>query len=67
MATQIYYEVLSPAMKVKLDPKYRRVLQAEQHPKSNRFWNNVSKNNHESVLPFTTKTRAYGTYGESKR
>lgn len=67
MITAIHYEVLSPAMKVKLDPTYRRSLQAERHQRIDRFWNNSTRNNHETVLPFTTKTRAYGTYKEIKR
>ena len=61
------YEVLSPAMKAKLNPTYLRFLQAKQHPKTVRFWKNASQNDHETVLPFTTKTRAYGTYIERKR
>ena len=67
MVTQIYYEVLSPAMKAKLDPAFLRFLQAEQHPKSARFWTNTGQGNHETVLPFTTRTRAYGTYIDRKQ
>ena len=66
MSTRINYEVLSPAMKAKLDPKYRRVLQAKSHPKNIRFWNNPTRNNGDTVLPFTKKTRAYGTYADKK-
>jgi hypothetical protein len=62
MATHINYEVLSPAMKARLDPKYRRGLHAEKHPQSARFWKNVSRINHGTMLPFTKVTRAYGTY-----
>jgi hypothetical protein len=62
MTTHINYEVFSPAMKAKLDPTYRRVLQAKQHPRTARFWKNSNQINHETVLPFTTITRAYGTY-----
>ena len=65
MITRINYEVLSPAMKAKLDPTYRRVLRAEKHPQSARFWKNANQINHETVLPFTTVTRAYGTYQRS--
>ncbi len=67
MNIDIHYEVLSPAMKMKLNPTYRRSLQAEQRPKTDRFWKNASQSDHETVLPFTTKTRAYGTYVERKR
>ncbi|MGD9143382.1 MAG: hypothetical protein PVG61_06010 [Dehalococcoidia bacterium] len=62
MSTRINYEVLSPAMKTRLDPKYRRTLQAKSHPRSDRFWKNPGLSEHDTVLPFTTKTRAYGTY-----
>ena len=62
MVTHINYEVFSPAMKAKLDPTYRRVLQAKRYPRAVRFWKNTSQSDHEAVLPFTTKTRAYGTY-----
>lgn len=66
MTTRINYEVLSPAMKTKLDPKYRRVLQAKSHGRNTRFWENPSKRNGDTMLPFTKKTRAYGTYAEKK-
>jgi hypothetical protein len=49
-------------MKTRLDPKYRRTLQAKSHPRSDRFWKNPGLSEHDTVLPFTTKTRAYGTY-----
>lgn len=62
MATHINYEVFSPAMKVKLDPTFRRDLQAKRQPRTVRFWKNTSQIDHGTVLPFTTKTRAYGTY-----
>lgn len=62
MDTYINYEVLSPAMKARLDPTYRRVLQAKRYPRTVRFWKNTNHIDHETVLPFTTITRAYGTY-----
>jgi hypothetical protein len=66
MITHINYEVFSPAMKARLDPTYRRILQAEQHPRSYRSRKNASPSGHKTALPFTTKTRAYGTYVERK-
>ena len=65
MATHINYEVFSPAMKVKLDPAYRRLRQAKRHNSTVRFWKNNREIDHETVLPFTTKTRSYGTYKRS--
>ena len=65
MITHVNYEVLSPAMKAKLDPTYRRVLRAEERAQRARFGKNTSRNNHKTVLPFTTVTRAYGTYKRS--
>ena len=67
MITHINYEVLSSAMKAKLDPTYRRVLQGEQYPKRIELRKNNGQNDHRTILPFTTKTRAYGTYIERKR
>ena len=62
MVTHINYEVFSPAMKAKLDPTYRRDLQAKRYPRTARFWKKTSQSDHKTVLPFTTVTRAYGTY-----
>jgi hypothetical protein len=62
MITSSYFEVFSPAMKAKLDMKYRRRLQSIHQPGFMESWKNVIKNNGQTALPFTTKTRAYGTY-----
>ena len=62
MITHINYEVFSPAMKARLDPTYRRVIQAEQHSEIAKLYKSIYQNDHEPVLPFTTKTKAYGTY-----
>jgi hypothetical protein len=62
MFTHINFEVFSPAMKAKLDMKYRRRLQANQQPGSNEFWRRVNQSSQKTALPFTTITRAYGTY-----
>jgi hypothetical protein len=62
MITHINYEVFSPAMKARLDPTYRRVLQAKQHLRIDRLYQSNYPSDHETALPFTTKTKAYGTY-----
>lgn len=67
MITHINFEVLSPAMKARLDPTYRRPLQARQHIRNVEFWKHTNPDDHETALPFTTKTRAYGTYVEKKQ
>ena len=66
MITHINFEVFSPAMKARLDPTYRRVLQAKQHLKNVVIRKNTSRSDHKTLLPFTTKTKAYGTYVERK-
>jgi hypothetical protein len=62
MITRINFEVFSPAMKAKLDPRYRRRYQPDQHPGSVEFQKSISPSDHKTALPFTTLTRAYGTY-----
>jgi hypothetical protein len=49
-------------MKARLDPTYRRVLQAKQHLRIDKFYQSIYPSDHETALPFTTKTKAYGTY-----
>ena len=66
MITRINYEVFSPAMKARLDPTYRRLHEMEQPPKNVELRRNNGHKDPETVLPFTTKTRAYGTYVERK-
>jgi len=67
MITHINFEVFSPAMKARLDPTYRRPLQARQHIRNVEFWKRTNQGDNETALPFTTKTRAYGTYVERKQ
>lgn len=67
MIKRINFEVFSPAMKAKLGPKYRRRLQADYQPESVEFWRNVDQSDQKTALPFTTKTRAYGTYNWRKK
>jgi hypothetical protein len=62
MYNRFNLEVFSPAMKAKLDPRYRRRLQADYRPESTAFWREVEQSDNKTALPFTTKTRAYGTY-----
>jgi hypothetical protein len=62
MITKIYYEVFSSAMKARLDPTYRLFDPTYQHPESVKSSDNNSQTGTKTVLPFTTKTRAYGTY-----
>jgi hypothetical protein len=62
MITHINYEVFSPAMKARLDPTYRRVIQEEQNSEIDKLYRSVYQSDHETALPFTTKTKAYGTY-----
>jgi hypothetical protein len=60
-------EVFSPAMKAKLDPRYRRRLQEDYRPEISAFWREVDRSESKTALPFTTKTRAYGTYNWRKQ
>jgi hypothetical protein len=60
MITKIHYEIFSPAMKARLDPTYRLFDPTYQHPEGVKSSNNQTGT--KTVLPFTTKTRAYGTY-----
>jgi hypothetical protein len=62
MITHINYEVFSPAMKARLDPTYRRAIQEEQQFGIDKLDKSICQSDHETALPFTTKTRAYGTY-----
>jgi hypothetical protein len=62
MITRINFEVFSSAMKAKLDPRYRRRFQPDQHPRSIEFQKSISRSDQKTALPFTTVTRAYGTY-----
>jgi hypothetical protein len=60
MFTPFHLEVFSSGLKAKLDVKYRRI--EGQRPETIECRRNFSPSSHETALPFTTKTRAYGTY-----
>jgi hypothetical protein len=66
MIIKIHYEVFSSAMKARLDPTYRLFDPAFQHPESVKASDNHNQTGTNTVLPFTTKTRAYGTYPSKK-
>jgi hypothetical protein len=67
MITGKTFEVFSPAMKAKLDLKYRRRMQEKRPLDCEAFWRDVDLSESKTALPFTTKTRAYGTYNWKKR
>jgi hypothetical protein len=68
MMTNFNLEIFSPAMKAKLDMKYRRRQYVEHQLEAVESWNGIGGNNGRTALPFTTKTRAYGTYhGRNQR
>jgi hypothetical protein len=60
MFTPFHLEVFSSGLKAKLDVKYRRI--EGQRSEIIEFRKNSNPSSHETALPFTTKTRAYGTY-----
>jgi hypothetical protein len=66
MITKIHYEVFSSAMKARLDPTYRLFTPTNQHLESVKSSGNNNQIGTKTVLPFTTKTRAYGTYPSRK-
>ena len=61
-----YFEAFSAGMKAKLDPKYRRKLELDKPPELVDFRRVTSDEDKETALPFTTKTKAYGTYVSRK-
>jgi hypothetical protein len=66
--TNFNFEIFSPAMKAKLGMTYHRRLQTEHQPGAIESWKGIGGNNGRTALPFTTKTRAYGTYhGRNQR
>jgi hypothetical protein len=67
MITVNTFEVFSPAMKARLDLKYRRRTQENHNFGNEAFWRDVDLSESKTALPFTTKTRAYGTYNWRKR
>jgi hypothetical protein len=60
MIEPFHLEMFSPGLKAKLDVKYRRVEREQLGIVEFRKEFNLS--HHNTALPFTTKTRAYGTY-----
>jgi hypothetical protein len=66
MITKIYFEVFSSAMKARIDPTYRLFDLTNQPLESVKSSNNNNQTRTKTVLPFTTKTRAYGTYPSRK-
>jgi hypothetical protein len=60
MGTPIHIEVFSAGMKARLNPTYRRDLELSRpHIKPpGRFEQGKQK----ATLPFTTRTKAFGTY-----
>jgi hypothetical protein len=66
MITKIYYEVFSSAMKARLDPTYRLFAPPNQPSGNVSSSGNHSQTEIKTILPFTTKTRAYGTYPSRK-
>jgi hypothetical protein len=66
MFNSIHFEVFSAGMKAKLSPTYRRNLELsrrEDHVETGKD----SVQDSQTILPFTTKTKAYGTYVWRKR
>jgi hypothetical protein len=66
MSDSFHLESFSPAMKARLDPRYRRILKEERHPEIEELRKSISRSKDETALPFTTRTRAYGTYTGGK-
>ena len=62
MDKPFHLEVISPGMRTKLDMKYRRSFQASRESASVKLKRDLSEGKCKTALPFTTKTRAYGTY-----
>jgi hypothetical protein len=60
MKTPFHLEAFSKGMKAKLDVKYRR--NEDRKSETNESKDVFSPSNHERTLPFTKKTRGYGTY-----
>jgi hypothetical protein len=61
-AKPIQFEVISPGMKAKLSPTYRRNLELVRGQDRSESLKNLSQGNQTTTLTFTTETRAYGTY-----
>jgi hypothetical protein len=62
MIMPIHFEVFSTGMKARLSPTYRREFQLNQQIGFPELLRNYDHVGQTTVLPFTTKTKAYGTY-----
>jgi len=60
MKTPFHLEAFSKGMKAKLDVNYRRIENSDSEVKE--LQNKSSAGNQGKTLPFTKKTRGYGTY-----
>ena len=63
MNKPFHLEVASPGLRAKLDLKYRR---SQKEKDSDIVKSRINQIDGETALPFTTKTRAYGTYSNRK-
>ena len=61
MDKAFHVEAISPGMRARLDLKHRSTPKEQQHLDNIKSMTN-SKRTQNTSLPFTTKTRAYGTY-----
>ena len=62
MIVPIHFEVFSKGMKARLNPTYRRDLVLRRERENTESWKDIDPGNQTTALPFTTKTKAYGTY-----
>jgi hypothetical protein len=62
MATPIRFEKFSTGLKARLNPTYRREVELHQGHRSIKPRKDFDQGNQTTALPFTTKTKAYGTY-----
>jgi hypothetical protein len=65
MTTPFHLEEFSPGMKAKLDIKHRRNQDQQNHV--SKFNADLIPRKYKAALPFTTKTKAYGTYDWRKK
>jgi hypothetical protein len=66
MSNSIHFEVFSAGMKAKLSPTYRRNLELSRRQDDVETRKDLNRDN-QTMLPFTTRTKAYGTYSWRKR
>jgi hypothetical protein len=67
MITPIHFEVFSNGLKARLTPTYRRELELQREHRSIKSRKGTDPGNQPTALPFTTKTKAYGTYAWRRR